>query len=223
MDSLSCDRSCLFVRVITDTPSGNKGVWNTWQFFNIPQQRTQITQSPQLSPSEPLWIGNYKQQPDPEMSVHLHDMRDSWFMAFCLVVGRWARGNERALRRARPPSLILQNWAMEKTHSHSIRRKKTSRSVTPFWTHLRNTQIAWKQLYNSSMSLYGPLRTNEKAKPFKKRKKTWEMDSRWRIYQIQLGFSIFFCAGRVKEEVMNIWTRVNGSTTENVWLGTELL
>lgn len=43
------------------------------------------------------------------------------------------------------------------------------------------------------------------------------MDSRWRIYQIQLGFSIFFCAGRVKEEVMNIWTRVNGSTTENVW------
>lgn len=62
-------------------------------------------------------IGNYEPRSDAEMSVQPRGVAAKWFMVLYLLVGRWAHGVEWVLRRARPPTLIFQNWA---THEQTL-------------------------------------------------------------------------------------------------------
>lgn len=83
--------------------------------FNIPiTKKAHAVQSSQQLSFESFWIGNYAQRADPEMSWELQGLWEQWFMVLYLAAGRWACSNERALNRALPPSLILQDWTMEK-------------------------------------------------------------------------------------------------------------
>lgn len=103
-----------------------------------------------------------------------------------------------SLKEGLAPIINLTKLPYRETQSHSTNTKEDINSVTICWTYLRKMQIASKQLYDSSMPLYGPLGTNEKTK-------------------LPLKYTLMD-----SEHFMKIWTRVNGATTENVWLDTEL-
>lgn len=71
-------------------------------------------------------IGNYKPRSDAEMSAQPWGTAAKWFMVLYLLVGRWAHGAEWVLRRARPPTLIFQNWATQEQTLTLLTLNKTS-------------------------------------------------------------------------------------------------
>lgn len=69
-------------------------------------------------------IGNHEPRSDAEMSAQPRGTK--WFMVLYLLVGRWAHSAEWVLRRARPPTLIFQNWATQEQTLTLLTLNKTS-------------------------------------------------------------------------------------------------
>lgn len=100
----------------------------------------------QLSPSDPLQKGNYKLQTDLETSVRPCSLTEEWFMVLYLAAGQQAHGNEWALRRTWPQTLIIGKRATEKHRVTLLAQKEDIHSVPLCRIRQRNMQIASKQL-----------------------------------------------------------------------------
>lgn len=151
------------------------------------------------------------------MSVWPHGVTEQWFMVLYLLIGQWAHGNEWALRRAWPPTLILQNWATQKCTVTLLTQKKTS-------TLSRFVELALEICRFLQSNYTIPLRHNVVLEQQMRRQNYPE---RWitggGCIWFNWDYKRFLFYNKAEEKVIKIQTGVEGASPENVWLGTELL
>lgn len=137
------------------------------------------------------------------MSAQPRGMTEKWFMVLYLLVGRWAHSAERVLRRAWPPTLILQNWATQEQTLTLLTLNKTS-----IWLHF--VELALETLIQfclSSMPLCGSLRQMRKQNYAERGRG----DNRGRRDLMHLEFRAFSSPTRWKrEEIIKKWSECTG-------------
>lgn len=139
------------------------------------------------------------------MSARPRGMTEKWFMVLYLLVGRWAHSAERVLRRAWPPTLILQNWATQEQTLTLLTLNKTS-------IRLHFVELALETLIQfclSSMPLCGSLRQMRKQNYAERG--GGRGDNRGRRDLMHLEFRAFSSPTRWKrEEIIKKWSKCTG-------------